>query len=111
MSDSTPSCIQCKQDNTYFDGSLFVCPDCGHEFTAEEAEGANAHAVVDSNGTPLHDGDSVTVIKDLKVKGSSLVVKRGTKVSNIRLIDDPTHIDGKVEGQGVYLMTCFLRKN
>lgn len=75
-----------------------------------EEEGDEEPRVVDANGTPLKDGDSVTILKDLDVKGGGFVAKRGTTVKDIRLIDDPTHIDGKVNGIGVYLKTEFLRK-
>ena len=110
---NTPNCPKCESNHTYFDGTLFICPDCFHEFSnhsSEENEDAEIK-VVDSNGTELFDGDEVTVIKDLKVKGSSMVVKRGTKVKGIRLSDDdPTHIEGRVDGSSIYLMTCFLKK-
>ena len=112
---NTPNCPKCDSQNTYFDGMLFICPDCFHEFTdkpAASTEEPKAVKVVDSNGTELLEGDDVTVIKDLKVKGSSMVVKRGTKVKGIRHTeDDPTHIEGKVDGSSIYLMTCFLKKN
>ena len=100
--------------NTYFDGMLYICPDCFHEFSASSgaSEESKDLKVVDSNGAELSDGDAVTVIKDLKVKGSSMVVKRGTKVRSIRLSeDDPTHIEGKVDGSSIFLKTCFLKKN
>ena len=99
--------------NTYFDGTLFICPDCFHEFTNQETVQEEIVLVADdSNGAELNDGDDVTVIKDLKVKGSSMVVKRGTKVRGIRLSDDDhTHIEGKVDGSSIYLKTCFLKKN
>lgn len=98
--------------NTYFDGMLFICPDCFHEFSDKEQNDATTAAKpIDSNGAELADGDAVTVIKDLKVKGSSMVVKRGTKVKSIRLSeDDPTHIEGKVDGSSIFLKTCFLKK-
>lgn len=111
---NTPNCPKCESRHTYFDGTLFICPDCFHEFSdvpsTDEVEEAEVK-VVDSNGTELFDGDEVTVIKDLKVKGSSMVVKRGTKVKGIRLSsDDPTHIEGRVDGSAIYLMTCYLKK-
>ena len=111
---NTPNCPKCESANTYFDGMLFICPDCFHEFTnKQEANEEEAEVrVLDSNGSDLQDGDDVTVIKDLKVKGSSMVVKRGTKVKGIRLTDDdPTHIEGRVDGSSIYLKTCFLKKN
>lgn len=110
---NTPNCPKCSMENTYFDGTLFICPDCFHEFSAnEDAAEEVATVVTDSNGTELSDGDDVTVIKDLKVKGSSMVVKRGTKVRGIRLSeDDPSHIEGRVDGSAIFLKTCFLKKN
>ena len=110
---NTPNCPKCESNHTYFDGTLFICPDCFHEFSDHPSDVVEESVtkVVDSNGTELLDGDEVTVIKDLKVKGSSMVVKRGTKVKGIRLtIDDPTHIEGRVDGSSIYLMTCFLKK-
>lgn len=105
----TPACPKCAMENTYFDGTSFVCPDCFHEWTNHD-DGTNIEKVLDSNGSELFDGDEVTVIKDLKVKGSSMVVKRGTKVRNIKTTDDPTHIEGKVDGSSIYLKTEFLKK-
>lgn len=83
-----PPCPQCQSTYTYDDGSQYVCPECGYEWSKDaEAPGAEQQRVIcDANGNPLADGDTVTVIKDLKVKGSSLVVKVGTKVKNIRLV-------------------------
>ena len=88
-----PDCPQCGSKYAYPDGTLLVCPECGHEWSAEApAEGGDAPRVWrDANGNELHDGDSVTVIKDLKIKGSSSVVKVGTKVKNIRLVEGPRH--------------------
>ena len=97
-------------DNTYFDGVINVCPDCGYEWNPEEEAEAAADVAKDSNGAILQDGDSVTVIKDLKVKGSSMVIKRGTKVKSIRLTEDPEHVDCKIEGSSIVLKTCFLKK-
>ncbi len=106
-----PKCPKCGSEFTYFDGSLYVCPDCAHEFSAEEGEATEENAVAkDSNGTELFDGDAVTVIKDLKVKGSSMVIKRGTKVKSIRLTDNPEEVDCKIEGSSIVLKTCFLKK-
>ena len=108
-----PPCPECKSEYTYHDGVQLVCPECGHEWPAEgEAEAAeDQRAVKDSVGNLLQDGDTVTVIKDLKVKGSSLVVKVGTKVRNIRLVDGDHDIDCKVDGIGAMkLKSEFLRK-
>ena len=106
-----PQCPKCGSEYTYFDGSLYVCPDCAHEFNPEEAESNEENTVAkDSNGAELFDGDAVTVIKDLKVKGSSMVIKRGTKVKSIRLTDNPEEVDCKIEGSSIVLKTCFLKK-
>lgn len=106
-----PKCPKCGSEFTYFDGSLYVCPDCAHEFSAEEGEATEENTVAkDSNGTELFDGDAVTVIKDLKVKGSSMVIKRGTKVKSIRLTENPEEVDCKIEGSSIVLKTCFLKK-
>ncbi len=106
-----PICPQCKTDNNYFDGMLNVCMDCGHEWTGDASDQAEDVKVAkDSNGAILSDGDAVTVIQDLKVKGSSLVIKRGTKVKSIRLTDDPELVDCKIDGSGIVLKTCFLKK-
>ena len=108
-----PPCPQCKSEYAYHDGAQLACPECGHEWSAEgEAEGADdARVVKDSVGNLLQDGDTVTVIKDLKVKGSSLVVKVGTKVRNIRLVDGDHDIDCKVDGIGAMkLKSEFVRK-
>lgn len=106
---TTPSCPQCGMDNTYFDGMMNVCPDCTHEWSNHNEQTTSLIAK-DSNGTELCDGDSVTVIKDLKVKGSSMVIKRGTKVKSIRLTDNPEEVDCKIEGSSIVLKTCFLKK-
>lgn len=102
---SLPNCPNCDSDLTYEDGALLVCPMCAHEWTASEAEGSDeAEAVIrDAVGNELKDGDSVTVIKDLKVKGSSTPLKVGTKAKNIRLLHDAPDdhdIDCKVDGFG-----------
>ena len=110
MSEIT-KCPKCGGEYVYFDGSLYVCPDCAHEFN-EVDEGAAASVSVpkDSNGAELSDGDSVTVIKDLKVRGSSMVIKRGTTVKGIRLTEDPEEVDCKIDGSSIVLKTCFLKK-
>lgn len=106
-----PKCPKCGSEFTYFDGSLYVCPDCAHEFSAEEGDATEENTVAkDSNGAELFDGDAVTVIKDLKVKGSSMVIKRGTKVKSIRLTENPEEVDCKIEGSSIVLKTCFLKK-
>ena len=104
-------CPKCGGEYVYFDGSLYVCPDCAHEFNEESvANAASADVPKDSNGAELLDGDSVTVIKDLKVKGSSMVIKRGTKVKSIRLTENPEEADCKINGSSIVLKTCFLKK-
>ena len=110
MSEIT-KCPKCNGEYVYFDGALYVCPDCGHEFNEEDATAADTPEVAkDSNGAELLDGDSVTVIKDLKVKGSSMVIKRGTKVKSIRLTENPEEVDCKIDGTSIVLKTCFLKK-
>jgi len=97
-------------DNTYFDGVMYICPDCGHEWSNSEEEETTDNTPRDSNGAELVTGDAVTVIKDLKVKGSSMVIKRGTKVKSIRLTENPEEVDCKIEGSSIVLKTCFLKK-
>ena len=110
MSEIT-KCPKCGGEYVYFDGSLYVCPDCTHEFNEEDVTAAEVVEIaVDSNGAELQDGDSVTVIKDLKVKGSSMVIKRGIKVKSIRLTDNPEEVDCKIDGSSIVLKTCFLKK-
>ena len=100
MSD-LPNCPKCNSEYTYEDGALLICPECVHEWSKEEGEEASDTVIVrDANGVELKDGDTVTVIKDLKVKGSSTVVKVGTKVKNIRLVEGDHDIDCKIPGIG-----------
>ena len=104
-------CPKCGGEYVYFDGSLYVCPDCAYEFNEESlSSAASADVPKDSNGSELLDGDSVIVIKDLKVKGSSMVIKRGTKVKSIRLTENPEEVDCKIDGSSIVLKTCFLKK-
>ena len=105
-----PNCPMCQSEYTYEDRGLFVCPECGHEWS--ESEDVEEGLVVkDSNGNPLQDGDSVTVIKDLKVKGASGAIKQGTKVKNIRLVEGDHIIDCKVDGFGpMKLKSEFVKK-
>jgi protein PhnA len=109
---SLPPCPQCNSAYTYEDGVNFVCPECAHEWPQVAASTVEAEKIIrDANGTVLSDGDTVTVIKDLKVKGSSLVVKVGTKVKNIRLVDGDHDIDCKIDGIGAMgLKSEFVRK-
>jgi protein PhnA len=110
---SLPPCPKCASEYTYEDNKLYICPECAHEWTKETGE-ENAEqglVVKDAHGSVLQDGDNVTVIKDLKVKGSSLVVKVGTKVKIIRLIDGDHNIDCKVDGIGaMQLKSEFVKK-
>lgn len=108
-----PPCPQCQSEYTYEDGPLYVCPECAHEWSGESDTSAEASARTyrDSAGNVLQDGDTVTVIKDLKLKGSSGVVKMGTKVKNIRLVDSDHDIDCKIDGFGpMSLKTEFVKK-
>ena len=112
MSD-LPRCPACSSEYTYEDGDNYVCPECAHEWPKHAAADAGEAQKVwkDANGNVLQDGDSVTVIKDLKVKGTSLVVKVGTKVKNIRLVDGDHDIDCKIDGIGAMkLKSEFVRK-
>ena len=108
-----PPCPQCGLENTYPDGDNYVCADCGYEWPKNPAATSTETRVVrDSNGNVLNDGDTVVVIKDLKVKGSSIPLKQGTVIRNIRLVeDDAEHIEGHSDRiKGLVLKTCFLRK-
>jgi len=108
---SLPPCPTCHSTYTYEDGANLVCPECGHEWSAQGAGLDPARVYRDASGTILQDGDTVTVIKDLKPKGSGGVIKQGTKVKNIRLVDSDHDIDCKIEGFGAMsLKTEFVRK-
>ena len=108
-----PACPKCNSQYTYEDRSLLICPECGHEWALNDEENAQETdaSVKDSNGVILEDGDAVTVIKDLKIKGSSSVVKVGTKVKNIRLVEGDHNIDCKISGIGAMkLKSEFVKK-
>jgi protein PhnA len=108
-----PPCPKCNSTFTYEDGQLYICPECAHEWSASTAADATEQGldVRDAHGNPLKDGDSVTVIKDLKVKGSSSVVKVGTKVKSIRLVEGDHNIDCKIDGIGaMQLKSEFVKK-
>jgi protein PhnA len=106
-----PNCPECNSEYTYEDGTNFVCPECGHEWNLEAENNDDQKIIKDANGNILNDGDSVTVIKDLKVKGSSSVLKVGTKVKNIRLVDGDHNIDCKIDGFGAMsLKSEFVKK-
>lgn len=109
-----PPCPQCNSEFVYEDGALYICPECAHEWAVDSAAApAEPAAKVyrDSAGNVLQDGDTVTVIKDLKLKGSGGVIKMGTKVKNIRLVDSDHDIDCKVDGFGAMsLKSEFVKK-
>ncbi len=107
-----PACPQCTLENTYQDGNNFVCADCGFEWSATAAASEDdADAVIkDANGTVLADGDAVVLIKDLKVKGSSITLKQGTKVKSIRLVGGDHEVDCKMDAGNFMLKACYLRK-
>ena len=111
---SLPHCPKCNCEHTYEDGALLICPECAHEWSVATASGADddgPRVYKDANGNVLVDGDSVTVIKDLKLKGSSTVVKAGTKVRGIRLVDEDHDIDCKIDGIGAMkLKSEFVKK-
>ena len=108
-----PNCVACKSAYTYEDRDMYVCPECGHEWSQnDEAASENAQdSIRDANGNELKDGDTITVIKDLKVKGSSSVVKVGSKIKNIRLVEGDHDIDCKIDGiGGMKLKSEFVKK-
>lgn len=108
-----PNCPECNSEYTYEDRGLYICPECSYEWSNEsETENSEDHKVIkDANGNVLSDGDTVTIIKDLKVKGSSSVLKMGTKVKNIRLVDGDHDIDCKIDGFGpMNLKSEFVKK-
>lgn len=107
-----PPCPECGSEYSYQDGAHMICPECAHEWSeAEPAPAEAASGVRDANGNELRDGDTVSVIKDLKVKGSSSVVKVGTRVKNIRLVEGDHNIDCKIDGIGAMkLKSEFVKK-
>ena len=118
MSNTVPACPQCGQENTYPDGSNYMCPDCAFEwpqaadaFESDAAEAGDG-IVRDANGNPLADGDAVILVKDLKVKGSSSSLKKGTKIKSIRLVDgaDGHNVDCKTDLGSMLLKSEFLKK-
>lgn len=105
-----PPCPQCGSEYTYEDRNMFVCPECAHEWSGEQST-EESLVVRDAHGNILHEGDTVTVIKDLKVKGSSSVVKVGTKVKNIHLVEGDHNIDCRIDGIGsMSLKSEFVKK-
>ncbi|MCC3359025.1 zinc ribbon domain-containing protein YjdM [Bacillus sp. REN16] len=107
-----PNCPKCDSEYAYEDGALLVCPMCGHEWALGLVENnEDKREIKDSNGNVLNDGDTVTVIKDLKVKGSSSTLKQGTKVKSIRLVEGDHNIDCKIDGFGAMkLKSEFVKK-
>lgn len=116
MPHTTPACPQCGQENTYPDADNFICPDCAHEWPKSAApdsdETASDGVVRDAHGTVLQDGDAVLLVKDLKVKGSSSVLKKGSKIKSIRLVDsvDGHNVDCKTDLGSMLLKSEFLKK-
>lgn len=113
MSD-LPKCPECGSEYTYKDGTMYMCPECAHEWSLDVSVEADEseRIIKDANGNVLEDGDTVTVIKDLKVKGTSSTVKVGTKVKNIRLVEGDHDIDCKIEGIGAMkLKSKFVKKS
>ena len=109
---SLPPCPQCSSEYAYEDNNMYICPECAHEWSKDSSEDSEQDIVVkDAHGNTLQDGDNVTVIKDLKVKGSSSVIKVGTKVKILRLIDGDHNIDCRVDGIGaMQLKSEFVKK-
>lgn len=108
-----PACPQCTMENTYPDGDNYICADCGHEWPMAESAPVDAGAdtvVKDANGNVLSNGDSVVLIKDLKVKGSSITLKVGTKAKSIRLVGGDHEVDCKLDAGSFMLKACYLRK-
>ena len=99
-------------ENTYSDEGNYICPDCAHEWpqVAPESDDDTGAVIKDSNNNPLSDGDAVILIKDLKVKGSSITLKKGTKVKSIRLVSGDHEVDCKIDGTSFMLKACFLKK-
>lgn len=108
-----PACPSCSSDLTYEDGGLLICPSCGHEWSAVASDEPDeaVNVVRDAFGNELHDGDSITIVKDLKVKGASAALKVGTRVKNIRLVEGDHNIDCKIDGFGpMQLKSEFVKK-
>ncbi|MFC0179132.1 zinc ribbon domain-containing protein YjdM [Thorsellia kenyensis] len=112
MSDTLPNCPKCSSEYTYLDNNMFVCPECAYEWDENSTQTDEDVLIIkDSNGTQLNDGDTVTLIKDLKVKGSSTVIKIGTKAKIYRLVDSDHDLDCKVDGHGqMMLKSEFVKK-
>lgn len=109
--ETIPNCPVCQSEHTYHDGTFYVCPECAHEWDPNQtASSEDKRQVKDSNGNLLADGDDIILIKDLKLKGSSTVLKKGAKAKGIRLVDGDHEIDCKVDGMKVMLKACFVKK-
>ncbi|HSX49508.1 MAG TPA: zinc ribbon domain-containing protein YjdM [Cellvibrio sp.] len=112
MSD-LPQCPKCNSEYTYEDGALLICPECAHEWPKNAAEANSDEAirvVRDANGNPLADGDNVTVVKDLKIKGTSSVIKVGTKAKIVRIVEGDHDLDCKVDGMGAMMLKSSVVK-
>lgn len=108
---SLPNCPQCNSEYVYEDGLLLVCPECAYEWNPSDSVKEEGLIVLDSNGTRLADGDSVTIVKNLKVKGVPKDLKQGTRVKNIRLVEGDHNIDCKIDGFGAMkLKSEFVKK-
>ncbi|WP_077928506.1 zinc ribbon domain-containing protein YjdM [Wohlfahrtiimonas populi] len=106
-----PNCPKCNSEYTYVDGEMFVCPECANEWSANDVDSAeDVLTAKDAHGNTLVDGDSVTVIKDLKVRGSSMVVKQGTMIKGIRIVEGDHNLDCKVNGTSLQLKSEFMKK-
>ena len=113
MSDQLPPCPECKSEYSYEMGELLACPECAHEWNPNDVEIETVRVIKDASGNVLVDGDDVTIVKDMKVKGSSNTLKVGTKVRGIRLVDGPGDhdIEAKVDGFGpMNLKSSIVRK-
>lgn len=105
-----PKCPQCGMDHTYSDTEFYICPDCGNEWSMTEEMSVDELTARDAHGNILKDGDSVTVIKDLKVRGSSMIVKQGTMIKGIRIVEGDHNLDCKVNGTSLQLKSEFMKK-
>lgn len=109
--ESIPNCPNCQSEHTYQDGTFLICPECAHEWDPTEASATtDSLQVKDSNGNLLTDGDDIILIKDLKLKGSSSVLKKGAKAKNIRLVEGDHEIDCKIDNMKIMLKACFVKK-
>lgn len=106
-----PPCPTCHSEHTYTDGTLFICPECAYEWTPNAQQDNDSTLVVkDCNGNRLQEGDDILLIKDLKLKGSSSILKKGAKAKSIRLVEGDHEIDCKIDGVKIMLKACFVKK-